>query len=125
VTVYYHYTKCKNFKGIINNKEIWLTNVNRPDDTLEATISFDEFISSLEPYSKKYECVNIIMNKLNKDLIDKLNNDLRNSQYAFSLTKSKDNKDHWEKYGENGKGICIGFDMEMMESMLTIGHSSY
>ena len=118
---YYHYTSYEGFQGIICSKEIWLTNVNRPDDPLEATVSKEEFVSALKKCSDRFGCIDAIIDLIDDERISYLNKKLRNSQYAFSLTKLKDNKGHWKKYGDDGKGVCIGFDLDVLKSLCKTG----
>ena len=87
MTIYYHYTDCAGFKGIISSKSIWLTHVNRKDDLLEATIPMDQFLSILDQFASAFSCVDKIKSMIDKETIDKLNSDVRRSHYAFSLTK--------------------------------------
>ena len=121
MSIYYHYTNNVGFAGIIQSKEIWLTQVNRPDDPLEATITKEELFSLLDYYSDSYHCVNLIKNRLDESHINRLNKKLRSTQYAFSLTKLRDNATHWATYGDNGQGLCIGFDLDKMKPLLKAG----
>lgn len=123
MSVYYHYTNYNGFKGIINSKSIWLTQVNRPDDPLEATLTKAEFLSILDQFSSTHKCVEEIKDIINDELIKQFNDRVRNSQYAFSLTRLRDNRDHWKKYGDAGRGICIGFDLDKMKPLLKAGDS--
>lgn len=123
VSLYYHYTDCEGFAGIISSKTLRLTQVNRPDDPLEATISESDFIRLLDQFRSDYECVDEIKSKKTDGFINNLNVNLRNSQYAFSLTTLRDSTDHWNNYGNSGKGICIVFNLDYMKPLLKAGES--
>jgi predicted transcriptional regulator len=37
------------------------------------------------------------------------------SSYALSLVNKKDNLTHWNNYGNNGKGVCIAFNINSLK----------
>ncbi len=52
--------------------------------------------------------------KIVKEFMDKSVQDYYEREGILSLTENWNNNKMWEKYGDDGKGICIGYDTKIM-----------
>lgn len=94
----YHYTSLNALYSILKNKEVWLPSFFSTDDELE-----DGEIKKIvrEIFQEKY-----------KDYPQKIAKKewLGGEYYVMSFTKNADSATHFSQYGNNGQGVCIGFD---------------
>ncbi|MGV8830131.1 MAG: DUF2971 domain-containing protein [Breznakibacter sp.] len=94
----YHYTSLESLQLIIQNESFRASNIHMMNDPNELTYGFDH-----------------ICNWFNRDISMRLNSNFGNSSpnrfssFIFSLSELNDDMHQWEKYGNNHKGIRIGF----------------
>ncbi len=94
----YHYTSLEAIQAIIRNRSFRASNIYMMNDPNELV------------HGKNYIC-----DWFSKGISDKLSQHLKNdsserfSAFVFSLSELSDNMHLWEKYGNNHKGIRIGF----------------
>lgn len=124
----YHYCSIDAFLSIIQNKCIWLSDADKTNDSSELNYIFEFFKETINEILKNYG--------------DKYDNNLKNtvkdiaystvyklvykkapiSQYRKSFlccfSESKDLLSQWRAYGNDGKGIAIGFDSKMLASIV-------
>lgn len=98
--IIYHYTSIETLYKIITNKTLWLTNLKNSSDPTEGTLSPEEF----EKYVKQ---TNITKENMNFDELNK-----HQDIYGLSATKTGDSLLHWSMYGDNFKGVAIGFNID-------------
>lgn len=93
----YHYTSLEALQAIIKNQSLRATSLLMMNDP-------NELIHGLDQINNWYH--------------DNLGGKLRNaknsnfSAFIFSLSELKDDMNQWEKYGDNHKGIRIGFSID-------------
>jgi hypothetical protein len=103
----YHYTTVSGLKGIIENDNIWATNINHLNDWKEFKESTHEFLKQFKG------------NKSAK-LIEKIFDGASRSTYVFSLSSKKDDLSQWRAYSPNGNGFSIGFSYSKLREMLPL-----
>ena len=108
----YHYTNYIALKGILENKELWLSNVRSMNDTSEML----HFMNCLR-VAVKNECIG---KEAEVDcLFDNQINRLKKEQaYSLSLSELYDDAAQWERYANNGKGILIKFNVSKLKKIL-------
>lgn len=110
--VYYQYTSMDTFyNGILrvgNNGEIKpyirLNSMSYLNDSLEARIGHEMFKSIVECVSKK----------IPKTVFDELCQASARNTFEASFTSNKDCLQMWSTYAQNGKGVCVGLNMEKL-----------
>lgn len=110
--VYYQYTSMDTFiNGILKvdgNSEIKpcirLNSLSYLNDSLEARLGQEMFNSIVECVSKK----------MPKSALNELCQKASISTFEASFTPNKDCLQMWSTYAQNGKGICVGFNMEKL-----------
>lgn len=94
----YHYTSLEALQAIIKNESLRASSIYMMNDPNELIYGHEH-----------------ISNWFNGDISNKLDNKIQNrsfngfSAFVFSLSELNDDMHQWEKYGNNHKGIRIGF----------------
>ena len=102
----YHYTSAEGLRGIIENSEIWLTNVAFVNDTTECKAlkkEIDLFIDS--------DFTNNIVRDRWKEFID--DPDSNYDTYISSFSRGKESLEQWRSYGN----FRIGFEANKLISL--------
>lgn len=126
--VLYHYCSMSAFKGIIESKSIWLTDVQRSNDSEEIRWIYKnvpEYVNEeLEVYGKALdagpkETDEERTKRLSETLISTYvtRNGLPttdNTTEAFCLSENGDLLSQWRGYADDGRGISIGFSTQLL-----------
>ena len=106
-TTVYHYTSLESYSKIIENGEIWFSNIQSLNDPQEIKfgintvinhlISDGEIRSKLKGITEKEEIFS------NRSIIE-------DNVFVFSTSTAADTYQQWLNYGDSGHGICIGMD---------------
>ena len=101
-TLLYHYTSIHSFNEITKSKSLWMSDCRFLNDKKELLIAIDKFLSYFNNEDK-----------------ERLFNIIWNSNYTkyfciFSMSKSPEVLSQGRGYGDDGKGICIGFRKEFL-----------
>ena len=130
----FHYTSQQGFMGIIENKEIWATQIQYMNDAKELHYAFELANDFLYKKSNSGSHISALGNaldvanrqnwliKLGRDTldIDLLKRDLNKSwgafevfvSFVFSLSEKKDLLSQWRGYCPKGGGFSIGFELK-------------
>ncbi len=108
----YHYTDFNAMRGIISNGEIWLWNLRRMNDCQEMQYFINQLKCAVKKQLPKYLHVQAD-NLFAKNLKDF--NSL--SSYASCFSEYSDDASQWARYGKNGMGVCIAFDMDLLSKI--------
>lgn len=140
----YHYTDHHGLVGIIENRELWATNLGCLDDLSEFKHGLD-FVRSMRDQmieelisdrplndSEKDTAKQILKLIIRKAEESYLRHDPAEYLFTFSLFDSRrydasrpmegdpgDNLQQWRAYRKGGLGYCIGFDRDLLESKVT------
>ena len=101
--VFYHYTSIEAFKGIINNKKLWLTNSKYFNDPSEVDYGFNYISKQIPNQFKNNLYLEDSFNAWKSRFDAKLEH-----RYVFCFSKKYDDLPLWSMYTGN-KGICIEF----------------
>jgi hypothetical protein len=98
----YHYTSAEGFRNIIESGEIWLTNTEFVNDTLEC--------SALREEEDLFEIDELSFNRYIEKWWKRFSRDKskNNNYYITSFSKEPDSLEQWRAYGN----ICICFDAQ-------------
>lgn len=133
--IIYHYCSLEAFKSIIENKCLWLCDVQKSNDSAECQVLPNAIADELEkrfhnhqsqlPYltlaDKEYSrLLSILRNETN--IIDQ-------QIYSISFSRCADQLSQWRGYANDGTGICIGFNSAYLNNLSAYGfmfrHISY
>jgi hypothetical protein len=108
--LYYYYCTSDVFKSIITNQKFWLTAITDLNDYTEVNWTFKTIwpIVRDKLLSVKKEKAEIIM-MLDNDVNVNVFQDYK--FYVICFSKNKDSLSQWRGYAEDGKGFCIGIDL--------------
>ena len=124
VEIVYKYTSFETFKNIISEKELWLFDIQYSNDTSELKLIYkivkdvydEEFLKDKPKYIDQY------FPKAEFDKFFEKNTGHINSiepvlhtQYVTCFSEQGDMLSQWRGYGEDGKGISIGFDTKLFK----------
>lgn len=116
--IVYHYMSVSAFRKSLENKELCLTCSNKMNDETEQTFFIrelkDALLKTMSPQTKD----NI------ENFFEETKKKLEGSYpYVYCFSKYDDNAAQWERYADNGKGICVGFNTKKLITLVdSISH---
>lgn len=117
--IVYHYCSLETFMNIAENKTIWLSHSRNTNDKTECLYALQNIVSVLKKYNsteKNDELINEIIKETES---------ITDFPYIFCCSKDKDLLSQWSKYGDNGKGIAIGFDINCIPHINMLGEGNF
>ncbi|HML35730.1 DUF2971 domain-containing protein [Sporomusa sphaeroides] len=120
--IFYHYCSLEALYGIITSKSFWLTSLNSTNDSKELKVGQTILDNALQELIIKEEDLQY------KKLLEKIANAPRDVEYkklrknknrhyyGASFVNNRDSLTHWERYGNNGFGVCIAFNIWMLQN---------
>lgn len=143
----YHYTTLKGFLGIVNDGELWATNIFYMNDQTELKRALELLNDELNPRIEtvKEEKIKLPRKALgpetNPDVfkieaklqfLENVKNNAsgltRNNEFQFyvcSFTELDDSLSQWRGYCQDGNGISVGFDFRAFKSDLNLRKCNY
>lgn len=123
----YHYCSLETFSQIVKNKTIRLSDLNKTNDYMEKKWGKDLLYGVLCDELKR----NGIDMNLKEDYwysdnahnhMEQLENEiklfLKHQTLIVCFSKESDMLSQWRAYGDDGKGVSIGFDVSMLKRAL-------
>lgn len=105
----YHYCTFRTFESIIENKELWLSDLLKSNDYTEGKI----ILNALRNMYAEDERLNPHFDFLWGSTLHNLS---VFSVFGICMTPNGDFLNQWNGYGDQGRGVSIGFDKEIFES---------
>lgn len=108
----YHYCSINTFLNMLKTKELWFGWMASMNDKKEQLFFIESLQKNLEPVipETKKESFQLFFKQI-------YNNLKHEYSFAFCLSSLRDNAAQWERYGDNAKGICIGFNTEKIATL--------
>lgn len=115
--ILYHYTDFQALDGILRQAQLRVNNILNMNDAAEMRL----FISGLGA---------AVIERLNADgtkdsiqevrefFSEELKREFYYSAYAACFSLYRDDAAQWERYGNSGRGVCIGFQGDLLQSMV-------
>ena len=106
----YHYCSVDTFLKIITNKELWLTDVTKSNDSKELQLVFDKLTDELE---QRTNAQNFNDNFVPLSLFKEFLLNFKSTELLYHVccfSKDADSLNQWSMYADNATGIAIGFD---------------
>ncbi|MBS7777713.1 DUF2971 domain-containing protein [Acidovorax sp. CCYZU-2555] len=115
----YHHTTTEGLIGILENKEIWATNIRFLNDYEELVAGLRELESCMENVKSIYKEKSL--DDIRIDFYNKLEGVIRDNvkekdTFISSFTKTRDSLRQWMSYGKPNSSYSIGFDRKLLES---------
>lgn len=108
----YHYTTFQNFDCILKSKSLWLGNVHYMNDRSEMSQVFKYIKEDLyQAYPDKKEEVDKLFEVQSKRFGS-------TPAYIFSFTGQRDDAAQWDRYANNGAGLCIKFNEDVLKNII-------
>ncbi|MBQ4443517.1 MAG: DUF2971 domain-containing protein [Clostridia bacterium] len=114
-SIIYHYCSLDAFVSIINNHNIRLSNLYKTNDWSEKRYYGQMVIDYL---SQRCSLNQEDISKLNIRLEELTNPTIGQTlSYACCFSEVSDSLSQWRMYGDNGFGVCIGFDVALLKKL--------
>jgi hypothetical protein len=118
--IIYHYTTQKGILGIIENREMWATQVHFLNDKHEIFLTFKLLKNELERQVGK--CQQAEQKRLLCDIREFLDVMDQGHICISSFCEEGDLLSQWRGYGNLGKGYAIGFDLKELTRIAKFHH---
>ncbi|MEZ7498598.1 DUF2971 domain-containing protein [Flavobacterium sp. Arc3] len=111
--IVYHYVTLESFLSIVESQSLYFTNLYYLNDRKEYNHGVEIILDTLkhQAYNETSESKLKILNYIEKNL--ESNN--KSSRYVACFSKNGDLLSQWRAYGNQGKGISIGFKKSNLE----------
>lgn len=125
--IIYHYCSLESFQSIITNKTLRLSDITKSNDS-EEVIWIRNLIDKEFPEVYKEETDSSFKARVSNELwqFDLQNNieyyfqpgTIEKSCYVMCFAGDDDKLSQWRGYGDDGKGVSIGFDVQAVKDVL-------
>ncbi|AGK97705.1 DUF2971 domain-containing protein [Clostridium pasteurianum] len=130
--IIYHYCSTDTFMKIIENKTIRLSNIFKMNDPLEINYLLDDLDKKVLDFYKKnsyeFESLDLkddieISEEFLSTLISDIKEEIKELEYisyiaCFSSSRKKDYLSQWRAYGNDGYGVALGFDNNVLHNIV-------
>lgn len=122
--IVYHYCSLEAMYGIFSNTSFWLTSLESSNDASELRLAQKIIAEALKELKEEYpnEEYQEILNKIELAPKDKSFNKHkpRHKYYGLSFVEDKDSLTHWERYANYSSGVCIGFNLALIDNLFWV-----
>lgn len=130
--ILYHYCSLETFQNIVENKSIWLSDVQKSNDSKELEWikgqcryyilkTWLDYIKSMDHEQRLNKVTVENYNEIEK--LEKLIQDYNYTKtWAFCLSEKKDDLSQWRGYADDGLGISIGFKSDFFMGLQLVSH---
>lgn len=109
----YHYTGLNAFRGIIGSELVWCTDYRHMNDESELSHGVEVAKEALARLATQADGRVRLFCQCVDGLLDIRNFGGNLDFYTASFTAQRDNSGQWERYGDQGRGVAIGFSPSM------------
>ena len=120
----YHYTTLETLYRIVSTKSLLLASTKNMNDPLEGSYSVSSFLKDIEEMKndKNYLTSIPFLPQLFDNVMSekqKFNNLCRKNSnpYVICFSEKNDSLSHWERYANNSTGICIVFNVDILNKL--------
>lgn len=116
----YYYCNLETFFNIIKNRSLWLTDIGKSNDSLEQKYLALQIIDNIDEYIKilSYDKLNVNeVNNIANHLYSYLHSKQPEPVWAICFSQKGDDLSQWRGYGDDAKGICVGFKYRYLEKI--------
>ena len=120
--ILYHYTDFAALDGILAHAQLRLNNVLNMNDASEMNLFMHSICKSITDAFNSEGCPDKARLTL-RIFMREQSERFSYSSYAACFSRFRDDASQWERYGNQGKGVCIAFDGRLLSQMATGGLS--
>lgn len=107
----FHYCSVATALSILNSREIWMTSIRNMNDANESVGVYRMFFDLLQKVDAKGKLSSMLQIAKVPGAIQAYENPLgAYPEYVTCFSENSDLVSQWIAYGDNGRGIAIGFD---------------
>lgn len=117
VDIVYHYCSVETFFNIIKNATLWLSDIEKSNDYQECIVCRESVNERIEEYlgnDKK------MLHAWKTWYQNGVECNFSMGTFGVCFSESRDRLSQWRSYAQNGKGIAIGFDKNILEKLNSI-----
>ncbi len=114
----FHYTDYIGLRGILENREIWLSSIFRMNDPSELRHGVEPMISIVQEFSNSKGSVVKAFARFFSQVL-RGNIEQTGVYLIASFSKNGDELGQWRAYADDGRGYAIGFDASALEASLS------
>lgn len=109
----YHYASLPSFCAIIQSQSLFCTNLNYLNDTKEFKFGVEQVLKVIDKLQLESYSDSIL-----HEVKEKIEDFYKTERYVTCFSKEGDMLSQWRAYGNQGKGISIGFDLQHLEDSI-------
>ena len=102
----YHYCSLNSFFNILETRTMWLSHIQTTNDKLDDRMFTLALRQVLNKYRQNNHPATSMLERIERSYSNKVD-----FPYISCFTHSKDLLSQWRAYGDDGRGVCIGFDL--------------
>lgn len=110
----FHYTDLRGVRGIITSKSLWLSKFTASNDISEITLAITQFQSFVE---SRVASLPKAEGEFLREAATQLESFRRTNICVASFCEQPDLLSQWRSYGDDGRGIAIGFDTRRLAEL--------
>ena len=115
-TTVYHYCDSEAFLGLVENGEVWASDLRAMNDPRESLDGHDQITSILE---EQEAADGSVLDEFNQAVSQKIGDFKSNLRFfVSSFTYNRDDLYSWQNYSSKGQGFAIGFKKKLFGSDL-------
>lgn len=126
--ILYHYCSVNTFISVLQNENLWLSDAEKTNDYTEMKWLFSRIKEVIDQAVEMYKVdfpteilqkAKMIACEISDDLLLKKAPIVKNAKNFFvCMSESQDLLSQWRAYGNDGEGIAIGFNTELLRGFL-------
>lgn len=121
--IVYHYCSIEAFYSIMSNKTIRMSNIRKMNDYLEGKWLHKCIVESFDSPEFRKLYYSTFSDQLKNEYDDLLKwweatyFPATDPELIFCVSESSDTLSQWRAYANDGKGVCIGFDTQLLKEI--------
>lgn len=110
----YHYTDLEGVEGILSSKSLWMSKFTASNDISEITLAISQFQNFVESRVSALEAEE---GAFLREAASQLDGFRRTNICLASFCEQPDLLSQWRSYGNDGRGIALGFDTRVLQDL--------
>lgn len=108
-----HYTSVYALQSILENQVILMSQFKDMNDHREGKLLIESFEESLN--ESNAFCFKKILQHHRVEKVKQVLNSLLEESFSFSFSLSSDDNSQWDRYGDNGSGVCLVSNISLID----------
>ncbi len=113
-----HYTSVYALQSILENQVILMSQFKDMNDHREGKLLIESFEESLN--ESNAFCFKKILQHHRVEKVKQVLNSLLEESFSFSFSLSSDDNSQWERYGDNGFGVCLVSNISLIDPAFSL-----